>query len=156
MWKGFSMQSPIFSDKLIKNTTEDDDLYKCVHCGLCLSSCPTYLVTGLETESPRGRIALMKAIHEDRAVLSPQIIPHMELCLQCRACEAVCPSGVPFGRLMETTREQIYVQKKAPLLRRLILNVVFHHVLPYPRRLYFIGGFLRLCQRLGIIQIIPI
>ena len=147
------MQSPIFSDKLINNTTDAEDLYKCVHCGLCLSSCPTYLVTGLETESPRGRIALMTAIHEDRAVLSPQIIPHMELCLQCRACEAVCPSGVPFGRLMETTREQIYVQKKEPLLRRLILNVVFHHVLPYPRRLYFIGGFLRIFQRLGMIQI---
>ena len=70
-----------------------DDLYKCVHCGLCLNVCPTYLQTGLETESPRGRIALMKAVQEGRVGLTNQVVPHMEMCLQCRACEAACPAA---------------------------------------------------------------
>ncbi len=71
------------------------DLYRCVHCGLCLSSCPTYLELGVETESPRGRIALMKAVNEGRLGISSRVVSHWELCLHCRACEWVCPSGVP-------------------------------------------------------------
>ncbi|MDO8749944.1 MAG: heterodisulfide reductase-related iron-sulfur binding cluster [Dehalococcoidia bacterium] len=125
----------------------EEDLYKCVHCGLCLNVCPTYLETGLETESPRGRIALMKGVRESRVGLTPRVVGHMELCLQCRACEAVCPSGVPFGRLMEATREQIVQQRKAPWLRRAILRFVFRHLLPHPGRLRFLGNLLRLYQR---------
>ncbi len=80
------------------------DMYRCVHCGLCLSSCPTYVELGVETESPRGRIALMKAVHEGRLGISRRVVSHWEMCLQCRACEAVCPSGVPYGRSLEYTR----------------------------------------------------
>ena len=83
------------------------DMYRCVHCGLCLSACPTYVVLGLETESPRGRIALMKAVNEDRMPINDRVVSHWEMCLQCRACEAVCPSGVPFGRMMESTRAEM-------------------------------------------------
>ena len=85
----------------------EEDMYRCVHCGLCLSACPTYAVTGLETESPRGRIALMKAVNEDRLEITPRVASHWDACLQCRACEAVCPSGVPYGRMMEKTRYQM-------------------------------------------------
>ena len=88
------------------------DLYKCVHCGLCLSSCPTYTVLGKETDSPRGRIAYMKAIYEEKTELTPRIVSHLDSCLQCRACESVCPSGVPFGRLMEHTKSYIVNKKK--------------------------------------------
>ena len=125
----------------------DEDLYTCVHCGLCLNVCPTYLETGLETESPRGRIALMKAVREERVGLTGHVVPHMELCLQCRACEVACPSGVPFGRLMEATRAQIYERRKEPLVRRLALRVVFRHLLPYPGRLYLLGLLLRFYER---------
>ena len=125
----------------------DQDLYKCVHCGLCLNVCPTYLETGLETESPRGRIALMKAVREERVGFTDHVVSHMEMCLQCRACEVVCPSGVPFGRLMEATRVQIQHQRKGPLLRRLILQLAFRHLLPHPGRLYLLGRLLRLYQR---------
>ncbi|MFH1140746.1 MAG: heterodisulfide reductase-related iron-sulfur binding cluster [Chloroflexota bacterium] len=125
----------------------EEDLCKCVHCGLCLNVCPTYLETGLETESPRGRIALMKAVRESRVGLTSRVVGHMELCLQCRACEAVCPSGVPFGRLMEATREQIAVRRRVPLVRRMVLGLVFRHILPHPGRLRFLGNLLRLYQR---------
>ena len=87
-------------------------MYRCVHCGLCLSSCPTYAVTGLETESPRGRIALMKAVNEGRLEITPRVVSHWDACLQCRACEAVCPSGVPYGRIMENTRSQVLDRSK--------------------------------------------
>ena len=125
----------------------DEDLYSCVHCGLCLNVCPTYLETGLETESPRGRIALMKAVREERVGFTPRVVSHMDLCLQCRACEVVCPSGVPFGRLMEATRAQIAQQRKVPFMRRIALRLVFRHILPHPRRLYILGALLRQYQR---------
>lgn len=125
----------------------DDDLYKCVHCGLCLNVCPTYLETGLETESPRGRIALMKAVREERVGFTDYVVPHMEMCLQCRACEIACPSGVPFGRLMEVTRAQLKLLRKGPRVRRFLLWLVFRHLLPHQRRLYFAGRLFRLYQR---------
>jgi glycolate oxidase iron-sulfur subunit len=122
------------------------DLYTCVHCGLCLNVCPTYIETGLETESPRGRIALMKAVREQRITFTPRVVSHMDLCLQCRACEAACPSGVPFGRLMEHTRAEIAIQRKSPLLRRTLLRLFFRHLIPHPQRLYLMAKLLRLYQ----------
>ena len=94
----------------IGDAPAEEDMYRCVHCGLCLSACPTYAVTGLETESPRGRIALMKAVNEGRLEITPRVASHWDACLQCRACEAVCPSGVPYGRIMEKTRYQMLAQ----------------------------------------------
>ena len=77
----------------------------CVRCGLCLQHCPTYIETGLETESPRGRLYLMRALAEGRIDATRRTpLGHLDLCLQCRNCEAVCPSGVPYGRIMEQTR----------------------------------------------------
>ena len=92
---------------LIGNWFDEDELYKCVHCGFCLQSCPTYLETGLETESPRGRIALMKAVNESRIEIDETVIGHWDLCIQCRACEVACPSGVPYGSLIEKTLENV-------------------------------------------------
>ena len=69
----------------------------CVHCGLCTSACPTYLETGNENDSPRGRIYLWRAVTEGRAELSPEVKHHLDLCLECKACETACPSGVQYG-----------------------------------------------------------
>ncbi len=86
----------------------DDVFNQCVRCGLCLPTCPTYVETLVETSSPRGRIALIKAVAEDRLDLtSPGFMHQMSECLDCRACEAVCPSGVAYGQLLEPARTQI-------------------------------------------------
>ena len=128
----------------------EEDLYRCVHCGLCLSACPTYVETRLETESPRGRIALMKAVHEGRTGISERLVSHWELCLQCRACEAVCPSGVPYGRLMEHTRSQVRDNDlQSPALNRLS-RLFLRAALPHNRRLRIAGYLMRFYQRSGL------
>ena len=130
------------------------DLYRCVHCGLCLSACPTYVETGLETESPRGRIALMKAVHEGRTGISERLVSHWEMCLQCRACEAVCPSGVPYGRLMEHTRAQVRDNDlQSPELSRLS-RLFLRTALPHNRPLRFAGYLMRAYQRWGLQKLV--
>ena len=79
----------------------------CIHCGLCLTACPTYLETGNENDSPRGRIYLMRALQAGRLLLEDGVVRHIDLCLGCRACEAACPSGVQYGSLLEHTRDHI-------------------------------------------------
>lgn len=127
----------------------EEDLYRCVHCGLCLNACPTYVETGLETESPRGRIALMKAVHEGRAGVEPGVVEHWDLCIQCRACEAACPSGVPYGRLIEQAQAQIRTRQKG-VLGRLAAWLAYRQTLPSPGRMRAIGGMLRFYQRSGL------
>src|ERR671910_1128640 len=79
-------------------------LLDCVHCGLCTSACPTYVETGDENESPRGRIYLMRAVTDGKLELNDRVRGHLELCLDCRACETACPSGVQYGKLIEPFR----------------------------------------------------
>jgi glycolate oxidase iron-sulfur subunit len=102
------------------------DLDACVACGLCLPHCPTYRLTGEESASPRGRIAAMRAVHEGRAATDDTFARFMDLCLVCRACEDVCPSHVPFGRMMERARTQIEPRRSrgARFIRWLGLDVV--------------------------------
>jgi glycolate oxidase iron-sulfur subunit len=126
------------------------DLSRCVHCGLCLNSCPTYLETGLELESPRGRIQLIKAVNEGRAPLSETLITHLDLCLQCRACEAVCPSGVPYGRIIETARAQIFTQRRGPRWKRVVRTAALRSLLPHKRILRATAEAFRLYQRSGL------
>src|SRR5881396_3953937 len=110
---------------------ETNKLYlDCIHCGLCLSSCPTYRVLGSEMDSPRGRIYLMRALDEGRTKITDSFIEHMFRCLDCRACETACPSGVHFGQMMEEMRGKIVEENPAHWFSRWMLQYVF----PYPWR----------------------
>ena len=94
----------------------------CVHCGFCLQACPTYVALGDENDSPRGRIYLMRALVEGELALDdPSVHTHIDRCLGCRACETACPSGVPYGALLEATRATLSEVKRPPLRARLIL-----------------------------------
>jgi glycolate oxidase iron-sulfur subunit len=107
----------------------DADLSSCVACGLCLPHCPTYRLTGEESASPRGRIAAMRSVSEGTAVVDDTFASFMDLCLVCRACEDVCPSHVPFGRMMEHARVQVEPlrSRRARFLRWLGLDVTLPH-----------------------------
>ncbi len=141
-----------------------DDLAKCVHCGLCVNSCPTYAVTGLEVESPRGRIHLARAVDEGRLELTATIQGHWDLCLQCRACEAVCPSGVPYGRIMEHARAQLDASAPTGRTGRRVRKFLLRRVLGDPRILaaavtpvrWLANSPLRgLARRAGLLRLAP-
>ena len=110
-------------------------LTPCVHCGFCLQSCPTFLVTGDEADGPRGRIVLMQALERGRlAATDPGLRLHLDRCLGCRACEPVCPSGVVYGPALEAARDQIARARPVPWLARLVLTVM---AVPVLRRMVF-------------------
>lgn len=92
---------------LRRNTHTYDLIRQCIHCGFCLPTCPTYVVLGVEMDSPRGRIYQMKAVADGTLDISNDFVEHMNCCLGCRACETACPSGVQYGKLIEAAREQI-------------------------------------------------
>ena len=106
---------------------DDDELVACVSCGLCLPHCPTFVITGRDTESPRGRIALMRAVQNEGAPVTDDLIRSMETCVQCRGCETACPSAVPFGRLMEGTRAVLATEGRiTPRWQRLAFRALRH------------------------------
>ncbi|VAW81839.1 Glycolate dehydrogenase, iron-sulfur subunit GlcF, partial [hydrothermal vent metagenome] len=98
---------------------------RCVKCGLCLPHCPTFVLTGNEADSPRGRISLMQALQQTDRDLSPGLFRHLDQCLQCGACEAMCPSQVPFEALMDTARAQLEPLRRRSLLKRLSRRLGF-------------------------------
>jgi glycolate oxidase iron-sulfur subunit len=123
---------------------------RCVHCGLCLNACPTYRELGVEMDSPRGRIYQMIAVDEGRLALGENFVRHMDLCLDCRACETACPSGVEYGKLIEAARAQIERQHPRSWTTRLLRNIVYRRLFPSPLTLRASGFLLRRYQRSGL------
>jgi len=114
---------------------DEDKSLACIHCGLCLSSCPTYLETGNENESPRGRIYLMRAVQAGRLPVNGTAVAHFDSCLGCRACEAVCPSGVQYGGLLEHTRDHVEKNYSRSFVQRFLRRVVIEKIFPFPLRM---------------------
>src|SRR5258707_8697096 len=104
--------STVSSEACAHDKPQQADLDRCVHCGLCLNACPTYRELGVEMDSPRGRIYQMAQVSTGAAAIGDSYIEHIELCLACRACESVCPSGVQYGRLVEAARAEIEITIK--------------------------------------------
>jgi len=133
-----------------RDKPEYEDYARCIHCGLCLNQCPTYRLWGLEADSPRGRIRQMLLVDEGRLALGDTFVQHIDRCLDCRACETACPSGVEYGKLVEAARAQIEQNYRRPLASRLARNLVFRHLLPHPRRIAAVARLARFYQRSGL------
>jgi glycolate oxidase iron-sulfur subunit len=143
----------------------EDELLNCMRCGFCLPTCPTYIESGFqESHSPRGRIALMKAVVDGLIEPDDDVERSLNMCLGCRACEPVCPSGVRYGHLLEEARDIIAQNKKYPLLVRIIRKIVFNELFPHPNRMRMVtallgfyqrSGLQALVRRLGLLKILP-
>src|ERR1044072_2937033 len=132
----------------------NDKLLTCVHCGLCLPSCPTYRQLGNENDSPRGRIYLMRGVVEGKLGVGSSFISHIDLCLGCRACETACPSSVPYGHLLELARAEV---SEAKLQRRsvneYILRFVLNQIFTRPRLLRAGMAMARRLRNSGLAQL---
>jgi glycolate oxidase iron-sulfur subunit len=126
-----------------------DLIDKCVHCGFCLTTCPTYALWGEEMDSPRGRIYLMKLGLEGQVQLDPTFVNHMDNCLGCMACLTACPSGVQYDKLIEATRTQIERNYPRPTGDRMLRRMMFE-LFPRPERLRWLLGPMRIYQRSGL------
>ena len=123
---------------------------RCVACGLCLPHCPTYRKTQSEADSPRGRIALMKGVLENKIPLNPSFVQHIDSCLTCRACESACPSSVEYGRIVDGVRPLIEQQRQQAGWKKALSAMVFRKVLGSPVRLRLMGRALRFYQQSGL------
>lgn len=127
-----------------------EDYTRCVHCGLCLNHCPTYRLWQLEADSPRGRIRQMILVNEGQLPTSSVFVEHIDKCLDCRACETACPSGVEYGKLVEYARAKIESEYKRPWPTRMMRQFVFQKLLPFPPRIASAAKLLRFYQRSGL------
>ncbi|MGD8148287.1 glycolate oxidase subunit GlcF [Ornithinimicrobium sp. Y1694] len=141
--------TPAFDDH---RPPSPDLLDDCVHCGFCLTTCPTYQLWGEEMDSPRGRIDLIRAASEG-APLTASTVDHLDACLGCMACVTSCPSGVQYDRIIESTRAQLERRVERPAGQRALRKLIFS-LFPYPARLRALRGPLRLAQRSGVLGLV--
>src|SRR5699024_10654054 len=146
-------------------TMNVDELMNCARCGVCLPSCPKYIETGHnEVHSPPGRIALMKVLVEGVIKPSEEVKQSIYLCLGCRACEPVCPSSVPFGRLLEQARDAFHQNHEKSFVEKVARNVVFKNIFPHQNRMvngtsllhfYQPSGRQQIAWSMGMMNILP-
>ncbi len=141
-----------------------DKFLDCVHCGLCLPACPTYDELGLEMDSPRGRIHLMRAYADGCINITDNYVRHIYQCLDCRACESACPAGVSYGSLIEVARAEIEKQRPRSAWEQRLRHLVFNTLLPsagnlslafLPLRIYQSLGMQKLVRKSGLVNVLP-
>src|SRR5918998_1495309 len=134
---------------------EERKLLACVHCGLCLEACTTYVHTGDENDGPRGRIYLMRAVEEGRlAADSRSFERHINRCLGCRACESACPAGVEYGQLLEAARSRLRGAGRRRGHADRLLNFALRHVWTRPARLRLAFALARLLRDAGVARLL--
>ncbi|WP_042145153.1 (Fe-S)-binding protein [Paucisalibacillus sp. EB02] len=134
-----------------KEKMDYDELLNCMRCGFCLPSCPTYIESGMdESQSPRGRIAMMKAVVDGEIEPDEDVKRSLDLCLGCRACEPVCPSGVRYGHLLEQARDIINQNKKSSIPEKAVRGIVFNNLFPHQNRMVAATNLLGFYQRSGL------
>jgi len=153
---GFILQDKSGSSLLTSTLAgEEQKLLACIHCGLCLEACPTYVITGDENDGPRGRLYLMRAVGEGRlANDSPSFERHIDRCLGCRACEQVCPAGVEYGQLLEAARGELFQSGPERGFGYGVLRLVLKHVWLHPARLRFAFMAARLVRDSGMARVL--
>src|SRR6267142_5496208 len=156
--------APVVVGALSLHGLSVEGVNQCVHCGLCLAYCPTFAELGTEMDSPRGRIFLIKSLAEGRIALTDSVTEHLSLCLDCRACETVCPAGVPYGRLIEAAKAEIERQRPGGLVRRAFRWLNFGVLLGHPGvlkaaaaglRFYQASGLQSAVRKSGLVRLLP-
>ncbi len=125
----------------------EEILSSCIHCGMCLQSCPTYNLTFDELSSPRGRIRLIKYVAEGKLSITEKFADEMNFCLDCQACETACPAGVKYGSLVEAARVHVEYSEYTSSFRRLLKKIVFREIIPDFKKLKLIARVLRFYQK---------
>ena len=148
-----SHPKPVGLQILNLETQAYDRALSCVHCGLCLPVCPTYTQNGLENDSPRGRIYMMKGLADGTVEPNDNVLKHLDLCLDCQACETICPSGVVYHELLEDTRAKLKPYRKFTFTHKLVQGI-FLHIFPYPFRLKITLLPVRIMQKVGLWRVL--
>ncbi len=150
-----------YNGKDVQSTSSINDhpqfrraLDQCIHCGLCLQNCPTYVVLGKETDSPRGRIQLMRAVSDGRIPLDGAFRRHLDLCLSCLSCQTACPSGVQYGKLIDTVRLSLAATYRPGRIERFVRWFGLQQFMPYLGRLRFAAKLFRLYQLVGLQKLV--
>jgi glycolate oxidase iron-sulfur subunit len=138
-----------------ENFLDEKKALACIHCGLCLSACPTYLETGNENDSPRGRIYLMRGMDSGRLPVHGAAVEHIDRCLGCRACEVACPSGVQYGALLEQTRDHIERHTRRSIWQTFLRRIAIEQIFPFPWRMRLALFPARIVRRLGLENELP-
>jgi len=148
--KVYLRRLPIAAPSQALLESEYPDMLACVRCGLCLTSCPTYVLTGNEAEGPRGRIAMMRALTEGYIELTPDLVHHEQNCLVCDACSAVCPVGIHMGDMQVAFRSAVEPQMARTARQRWLRSVVFRRVFQDMKTFRRLAKLMRLYQRSGL------
>ncbi len=133
---------------------DNENIQRCIRCALCLAVCPTYQQSYLETESPRGRVALIKAASSGSLKVSPNLVRLLYVCLDCRACQTTCPSGVKIGEWVIAARAEIEAHRRRWVVPQFLRDTIYRRLFPYPERLEMAASALRIYQRVGLQKVL--